>query len=160
MFFWVSYCLFVTTEIPSKYKIFTLLLSKFPHHCSWIQTVQVHLVCWLFSLESRVYYSIYLCEFSPHISPGPDNCANPFWNEIFSDLFCQWTCLPLRFCWHWKSYQIWLMTHQSQIQLFLWILLLKVICGTLYTLKVCRKQRFYFLWGLWEEYLLPFNWAY
>ena len=52
--------------------------------------------------------------------------------------------LPMRKCVHYQSYQLWLLTHQSQIQLFLRIPIFKRVCGIYDTLKLCRRKRVYF----------------
>ena len=131
-----------------------MLVPMLPHHPSWIQPVQFHLVCLLLSLESRVHYWTYLCAVYLIIITGPANCANNFWNNIFSTYSCHSIindgsvfsvkCLPLSICDNLQSYQLWMIIHQSQIQIFMRIPLLEILCGISYTLKLCRKQRVYF----------------
>ena len=52
------------------------------------------------------------------------------------------------------------MTHQSQIQLFMSITLLKRLFGTSYTLKSRRIQRVFIWFGLWETSFWSSNWVY
>ena len=63
-------------------------------------------------------------------------------------------------CYNFQSYQLWLTTHQIQIQLVLRITILKKVCHIPRPLNFSRKQRVYFLCDLWEASLLPSNWAY
>ena len=60
---------------------------------------------------------------------------------------------------HCQIYQLWLLTHHSQIQLVLKIKLFKRVCGISYPLNFSRRQRLCLLCGLWETSFSPSNWV-
>ena len=103
------------------------------------------------------------------IIPGPANCDNHFWNKIFITyiVYSIWNYglyIVSKHVFLWenvcRSYQMWLMTHQSQIQLVLKIKILKRVYRISYPLKFYRRQRVCFWCCIWEASLCPSNWVY